>query len=126
LEGVGMAPQVHADRAADGDDVPPGTVRDARDLIIPGDHAHAFFPLALHLQERGDGNLACHKSPISGMFSFGRFPAKLLGKPWGSIRPVLARWRLPRLGPGRENTSWGFPARNAALALPARAGARGC
>src|SRR5262249_30877177 len=35
FERIGMAPQVHADRVSDGDDVDAGTVRDARDLIIP-------------------------------------------------------------------------------------------
>src|SRR5262249_12716483 len=75
FERIGMAPQVHADRVSDGDDVDAGTVRDARDLIIPGDHAHALFPLALYLQERLYGTLACHKFTYWGVFFFGPLPS---------------------------------------------------
>jgi hypothetical protein len=62
LERIGMAPQIDADRVTDGHDVHAGAVGDARDLIVPGDHAHDLSTLALHLQKRGNRHLGGHAS----------------------------------------------------------------
>jgi hypothetical protein len=52
----------------------------------------------------------------------GRQPRLGLGKhPGSAMESPTASARA-----GRENASWGFPARNAGLSLPAHAGARGC
>ena len=61
FEGIGVPPQIDADRVSDGHDIHPGAIRDARDLIIPSDHAHALSPVALHLQKRGNRNLVRHR-----------------------------------------------------------------
>ena len=57
-----MAPQIDADRVSDRDDVHPGAVGDARDLVVPGDHADALAPRALHLEQRGQRDLGLHQN----------------------------------------------------------------
>src|SRR5262252_9578139 len=65
FERIGVSPQIDADRVSDRDDIYPGAIRDARELIIPGDHAYALSPVALHLQKRGNGDLVRHR-PLFG------------------------------------------------------------
>jgi hypothetical protein len=56
-----MAPEIDADRVSDRDDIHPGAVGDARDLVVPGDHADALSPRALHLAKRRDRDLGLHR-----------------------------------------------------------------
>ena len=59
-----MPPQIDTDGVSHGDDVDPGAVRDARDLVVPGDDPHALSPVALHLQERRYRDLGLHHSSL--------------------------------------------------------------
>src|SRR5487761_1998132 len=71
---LGPAPQIDADRIADRDEIESGAVGDARELIVPGDDDDALFSLALHLLERGNGDLGGHAAslPPCGSILFAR------------------------------------------------------
>src|SRR6266508_2068938 len=65
FERIGVAPQIDADRVADRDEIDPGAVGDAGELVVPGDHADALSAVALHLLKRGNGHLGLHDPPTS-------------------------------------------------------------
>ena len=65
FERIGVAPQIDADGIADRDEIHAGAVGDPRDLVVPGDDADALLPVALHLLQRGNGDLCFHRAPLA-------------------------------------------------------------
>src|SRR5262249_13175228 len=76
------------DRVADGDEVDAGALRDQRDLIVPGDHAGALLPVALHLLEHGDGDGGLARR--HGVVLFGSFAPRASSADCGRIAPLFA------------------------------------
>src|SRR5262249_58870850 len=56
FERVGMAPKIDANGVADRDEINAGALGNARDLVVPGDHADALLAVALQLLQGGDGD----------------------------------------------------------------------
>ena len=51
-----MTPKIDAHRITHRNNIHTGTIRNLRDLEIPGDHAEDFFAVTLHLLKCRDGD----------------------------------------------------------------------
>src|SRR5712691_9045993 len=96
-----MAPQIDPDRIPHRDDVHAGAVSDARELIVPGDHADALAAVALHLLERRNGDLGLHAPALSA-----QVPLFAAGLTTVAILAAVCMWPSQRLANGAGMSNW--------------------